>query len=77
MLIGNCTVSALMLKGKEGIQKLLKQTIELRRGNKKIKEGTYSSGIAIVAEQQAKQIVKELSVTAELRNKNATNDKQV
>ena len=42
-----------------------------------IAEGTYGSGVAIAAEQQAKKIVKQLSEEAKLKNNKAPDHKKV
>ena len=53
----------------------INEGIEERK--RKIKDGTYSSGIAIAAEQQAKEIIKKVSDAAKQQNKNLPIEKQV
>ena len=57
------------------------ETVKIAEGiNKRkqqIQDGTYSSGIAIAAEQQAKKIVKELSEAAKEKNRKAPDNKKV
>ena len=57
------------------------ETVKISKGieerKQKIADGTYASGVAIAAEQQAKKIIKQLFEEAKVKNQKAPDNKKV